>query len=492
MLAVLLAALDFTVVATALPTIVGELRGFEQLSWVVTAYLVSSTITIPIYGKLSDVYGRRRLLLVSVSIFLVGSTLCGVAGSMPALIAARAIQGLGAGGLIPLAQAAVADLFSPRERGRYSGMLGSMWAAAALAGPLVGGTLTDQVSWRWIFFLNVPLCLVVIAVLLRTMPAKVAPAGPRQIDWGGAAVVSVATTGILLATAWGGTTYPWGSFPVVAAATTGVVLLIAFVVLETRVAVPLIPLRLFGDRMVSALAAASFVLGGLLFGVAIFIPVFVQGVLGSSATGAGAVLVPHLICWVVSGSLTGIVITRTGRYRAFPALGCVAIVAGTIPLLGADPGTPKAAIAAAAGLIGIGAGMAIQTITIAVQNAVPRADVGVATGLIFFSRFMGGSVAVAALGALLTSRFGVHLTEELGAAARLVDRDAVLHGGRGVQQQFEAGTRDALSGSLHAVFVSFVPLALIGLACSVRLPARPLDETMDERPAPAPDARVAA
>jgi EmrB/QacA subfamily drug resistance transporter len=477
MLAVLLAALDYTIVATALPTIVGDLRGFEQLSWVVTSYLVASTITIPLYGKLSDIYGRRTLLLVSVSIFLLGSTLCGFATSMTGLIAFRAIQGLGAGGLIPLAQAAVADLFSARERARYTGLLGSVWAAAAIAGPLVGGTLTDTISWRWIFFVNAPLCIVVIGTLVRTMPRIAAvAAAPRRIDWTGALVLSLSVSAVLLAAVWGGVVYPWASAEVVGTAVGGALLLVAFVLLERRTADPLLPLRLFRDPMVAALTSASFALGGVLFGVAIYVPLFAQGVLGRSATGAGVVLLPHLIGWVISAAVAGQVISRTGSYRALPAAGCAAMVAGIVALLSAGAGSSSLAVAGSVGVIGIGAGLTIQTITIAVQNAVPPQDIGVVTGLVFFARFMGGSVAVAGLGALLTNRFATHLVEHLAASASRVDRDGLLHGGLAVPPGLETGTRLALAESVHAVFFAFLPLALLGLLLTLRLPERPLGD----------------
>src|SRR3954470_7206983 len=222
MLATLLAALDQTIVATALPTIAADLHGFNDLSWVVTAYLLTTTVTVPLYGKLSDLYGRRRLFVVSISIFLLGSALCGGAQSMGELIAFRALQGVGAGGLIPLSQAAVADLFSPRERGRYQGYIGAMWATAAVAGPLAGGTLTDSVSWRWIFFINLPLGILALAVVVRTMRMP-QPTRRHTIDYGGAALLSLGVTCLLLASAWGGSTYPWGSVEVVGAAVIGAV-----------------------------------------------------------------------------------------------------------------------------------------------------------------------------------------------------------------------------------------------------------------------------
>src|SRR4051812_1801427 len=278
MLATLLAALDQTIVATALPRIVGDLHGFAHLSWVVTAYLVASTVTIPVYGKLSDLYGRRRMFVVAIVIFLVGSALCGTATSMNELIAFRALQGLGAGGLIPLSQAAVADLFPPRERGRYQGFIGAVWATASVAGPLLGGTLTDAASWRWIFYINLPLGILALVVVLRTM----APGGRTRehtIDYWGAALLSLGGTCILLACAWGGTTYPWDSWQVIGAAVVDVVSIVGFYRLERGAQEPLLPLGLFRMRTFAVSSLAALGIGAVLFGITIYVPVFMQGVL---------------------------------------------------------------------------------------------------------------------------------------------------------------------------------------------------------------------
>jgi EmrB/QacA subfamily drug resistance transporter len=468
MLATLLAALDQTIVATALPQIVTDLQGFQHLAWVVTAYLVTSTVTIPLYGKLSDLYGRRRLFVVSISIFLAGSALCGLAGSMGQLIAFRAVQGLGAGGLIPLAQATIADLFSPRERGKYQGYVTSMWALAAVAGPLVGGTLTDAVSWRWIFFVNLPLGGIALAVVLRTMRA---PEVRRQhrIDYAGAVVLAVAITGVLLACTWGGTTYPWGSPQVLGSAIAGLVLIGVFLAIERRATEPLVPLRLFANRIFAVSVGAQFVIGAILFAVTIYVPVYLQGALGDSATASGAVLITFMAGWTSVATIVGRLIARTGRYRPFPIAGAALALAGVTLLARLGPDAPHLAAAAVLLLTGCGMGLTNQSYIVATQNAVPGSQLGTATAGLQFFRAMGASITVAALGTLLTNR----VTAELGSASGAVDLDALLQGGGGAPSLSRAAENALVSG-LHSVFLVTAAVAVVGVALALALEERPL------------------
>jgi EmrB/QacA subfamily drug resistance transporter len=474
MLATLLAALDQTVVATALPQIVTDLHGFRDLSWVVSSFLVAATVTVPLYGKLSDLYGRRRMFVVAISIFLVGSALCGAAQSMGQLIAFRAIQGVGAGGLLPLSQAAIADLFSPRERGRYQGYIGSMWATAAVAGPLLGGTLTDAASWRWIFFINLPLGAIALVVVLRTMRAP-ATVRPHTIDYLGAAVLSVAITCLLLACTWGGTTYPWDSAQVLVTGLGGLVLAVVFVAIERRVAEPLLPLALFRDRIFSVSTAGGFVVGAIIFAVSIYVPVFSQGVQEISATSSGVVLIPFSLGWVAAATVTGQLISRTGRYRPFPIVGSVFILGGLTLLTLLAEGSPPVAVAGILVITGIGMGMTFQPYIIATQNAVEVSNLGIATATIQFFRSMGGSLAVAALGTLLANRLATELQARLGAAgAARVDTDRLLGGGASVPGGLSAGVQAALADALHSVFLAAVPLGLVALLLAVALPELPL------------------
>jgi EmrB/QacA subfamily drug resistance transporter len=473
MLATLLAALDQTIVATALPRIVTDLRGFDHLSWVVTAYLLTSTVTVPLYGKLSDLYGRRRLFVVAISVFIAGSVLCGLAQSMGELIAFRALQGVGAGGLLPLSQAAIADLFTPRERGRYQGYVGAMWATAAVAGPLLGGTLTDAASWRWIFFINLPLGLIALVVVVKTMriPTEVRR---HSIDWLGAALLSVAITAILLACVWGGITYPWNSAQVIGAAVVGVALLVGFVWLERRVEEPLLPLALLRERIFAISGGASLVIGAVLFGVTIYAPVYVQGVIGGSATSAGVVLIPLSFGWVLASFTAGQIVSHTGRYRWWPILGSLLVLTGTALLTTLGVDSSRLTASAFLLLIGLGMGCMFQNYVIATQNSVDPSQIGVATAALQFGRTMGGSLAVAALGTLMANRLATELSAHLGHAAAGVDTNRLLQGSAHVAPALLHGTRAALDAALQSAFLALVPLAVIGVFLAWALPERPL------------------
>ncbi len=473
MLATLLAALDQTIVATALPRMVGDLGGFERLSWVVTAYLIASTVTIPLYGKLSDLYGRRRLMAISVSIFVLGSLLCGIAQTMDQLVIARGLQGVGAGGLIPLSQAAIADLFPPRERGRYLGFIGAVWAIAAVSGPLLGGTLTDHASWRWIFFINLPLGALALAVVLRNMP-RVSERREHSIDWAGAGVLTVGLTALLLACVWGGTTYPWASPQVLVTGLGGLALVTLFVAIQRRVAEPLLPLGLFRSKNLTIATLGCLIIGAVLFGVTVYAPVFVQSVLGASATSSGVILMPMALTWVVVVFLIGQLIARTGRYKVFPVCGSVVVVGGLAVLAQVDVDTSRLTVAVALGMLGLGMGISLQPYLIAGQNAVASADIGVATSSMQFARSMGGSLAVAALGTLLVNRVASELSARLGAASERVDVERLLQGSGRVPAELLAGTRGALAESLATVFLAVGVLALAGVVVAFALEERPL------------------
>ena len=337
MLATLLAALDQTIVATALPGIVADLRAFEDLSWIVTAYLVASTVTVPIYGKLGDIHGRRKMFVVAISIFLLGSLLCALAQNVGQLVGARVVQGLGAGGLLPLAQTAIADLFSPRDRGRYQGLIGAMWAIAAIAGPLLGGTLTDAASWRWIFWLNLPLGAIALVVVMKTMPRTTTARTHGGRRWGDH--VEHRASSACCWPARGAARATRGSRrEVLGVGIVGVLAFVAFLRIAGRVPEPLLPLSLFRGRVFSVSSMASVTFGAMMFAVTIYVPVYVQGAQGRSATASGFALIPLLLTWTVMSFVCGQIISRTGRYRAFPIVGSLFVILGAVllSLLDAD------------------------------------------------------------------------------------------------------------------------------------------------------------
>ena len=476
MLGLLLAALDQTIVATALPRIVADLHGLNHLSWVVTAYLLASTVTVPLYGKLSDLYGRKRLFIIAISLFLVGSAFCGAAQSMDELVAFRALQGLGAGGLVPLTFAVIGDLFSPRERGRFQGLTGAVWGVAAVAGPLLGGVLTDSVSWRWIFYINLPLGGLALVVIATTMHIPFARR-EHTIDYLGAALLSVGAVALLLAAVWGGQNYPWQSVEIIGLFAAGAVLLLAFLAVELRAPEPILPLALFRNSIFSVANAAALVVGAVLFGALIYIPLFVQGVIGGSATNSGVVLIPLSLGWVATSVLSGQLISRTGRYRVFPIVGSLFLVVGFWLLTRMGSQTSSLTATVDMLVIGLGLGLMYQTYVLAVQNAVPPREMGIATASVQFFRSIGATFAVAALGGILASRLHGELAAQLGSAAKTVNPQLLLQSpatASHLPAQLVHGVRLALALSLHSVFDVCLPLAVVTVATALLLKELPL------------------
>ena len=486
MLAMLLAALDQTIVATALPTIVGDLGGLEHISWVTTAYLLASTASTPLYGKLGDLYGRKHVFQVAIAIFLVGSALCGLSQSMLELILFRALQGIGGGGLIVGAQAIIGDVVSPRERGRYQGFFGAVFGVASVAGPLLGGFFVQHLTWRWIFYVNLPIGALALVVIAAVLPA----AGARRqhaVDWLGTALMTGGVSCLILFLSLGGTTQPWGSPQSLALAAGGVVLTTAFVLAERRAAEPILPLRLFSNRVFAVSSAIGFIVGFGMFGAITFLPLFLQVVNGASATGSGLELLPLMAGVLLTSIVSGQVIAHTGRYKPFPIAGTLVMAAGFVLLAQMDAGTGTLQRSVSMLVLGLGLGMTMQVLVLAVQNAVDYADLGTATSGATFFRSIGGSFGVAIFGAIFSNR----LTDTLADRFPSGLPPALAHGGGGngggvdpsAIQQLPGPVKDGFVGAyadaLQTVFWVAAPIALLAFALTWLLREVPLRRTVE-------------
>jgi EmrB/QacA subfamily drug resistance transporter len=400
MLVVFLGSVDQTIVATALPHIVADIGGLSQYAWIFTAYLLAATVSIPVYGKLGDVYGKRPMLLVSIAIFLIGSASCGLARSMPMLVGFRALQGLGAGGLVPLAMATVGSVVPLRDRGRYQGFIVAAFAGGAGVGPLLGGLIVDHSSWPWIFYVNVPFGLLAMAVIFVKMsnPAK---AVNRPIDWLGAATLGLTSVSLMLGLLWGGRNYAWGSPEIVGTLGAAFCFAVAFMFVERRAVEPILPFDVMKKRTVAA-SVASYALGGMvMLGSITYVPLFVQGVIGRSATESGLVLWPQFLGTSITSFFVGHWIARRGKLRPTALLGPFVLTSGMVLLWRLGPGATTGQVARATVLTGVGWGMMAQVFILSVQNAVPRSMISSATAMMVFSRSMGAALGVAAMGAIV-------------------------------------------------------------------------------------------
>ena len=480
MLVMLLAALDSTIVATALPTIVGDLGGLERLSWVTSAYLLGQTAVTPLYGKLGDQLGRKRVLQSAIVLFLLGSALCGLAQSMTELIAFRALQGLGAGGLIVLVQASVGDIVSPRERGRYQGLFGAVFGLASVAGPLLGGVIVEHLSWRWIFYVNLPVGLLALAVITTTLPAAAAARSRPAIDYLGAGLLAAALSAIVLVASLGGTTWAWGSGQTVLVAIVGVLLLGVFLAVERRAREPVLPIAVLRDEVFRIAGLLSLIVGFALFGSVTFLPLFFQTVFHSSPTGAGLRLIPLMGGLVLTSIVSGRVISRTGRYKVFPIAGTAVMTVGLVLLSRLDVSTSAAAADLYLLVLGLGLGMVMQVLVLAVQNAMDYSVLGAATSGVTLARGIGGSIGAAVFGTIFSSRLRSELHDAIGGVLGA----QVAGGARLTGAQVEtlpASARlayeNAYVHALRPVFLVAAGVAAVGFLLSLRLRERPLRAT---------------
>jgi EmrB/QacA subfamily drug resistance transporter len=480
MLCLFLSALDQTIVATALPTIVGDLGGLDQISWVVTAYLLSSTVAVPLFGKISDLYGRKVMLQITIAIFLLGSVLAGISQTMLQLILARGVQGVGGGGIMAMTFTILGDILSPRERGKYVGYFTGVFASASVIGPLAGGFFVDHLSWRWVFLINVPLGLLAMGVAARYLhiPKTIRH---HAIDLLGAFLLTVSVTAVLLGCAWGGQEYAWGSPQIIGLFTIGIVLAVAFVVQERRAAEPILPLRLFNDRVFTVSVTLSALLGSVMIGASTFLPLFLQVVTGASATQSGLLLIPMMAGVVIGSNIAGRLVHRTGRYKAYPIIGIALALVGLVLLSTIETTTTRLFISVGMGIIGVGIGASMPIMTIAVQNTAPQADMGAATSAVNFFRTLGSAIGVAAFGTVLSTRLANTIEEQLPGTSLATD-DSLLSSPEAIRNlpanEYNA-VADGIANGVSTVFLFAVPLVALAFALAWLLKEIPLRDELN-------------
>ncbi|MFJ3882283.1 DHA2 family efflux MFS transporter permease subunit [Streptomyces sp. NPDC090077] len=484
MLGVLLAALDQTIVGTALPTIVADLGGAAHMAWVVTAYLLAETVATVLVGKFGDLFGRKIIFQISAVIFITGSFLCGLAGNMTMLILWRGLQGIGAGGLMVTSMALIADVVPLRERGKYQGAIGAVFGVATVIGPLLGGLFTDHLSWRWAFYVNVPIAVLVVVAAARTIPS-VRAAGRPVIDYLGIALVAAGSSALILATSWGGNEYAWSSPTIIGLFAGGALALALFCLVETRAAEPMLPMRLFRNPVFTVCSVLSFVVGFAMLGAMTFLPTYLQYVDGDSATLSGVRTLPLVIGLLIASVYSGNATSKTGRYRIYPIVGCAVMAVGLYLLSRMGPGTGPWLESLYMFVLGSGIGLCMQVLTIAVQNTVDYADLGTATSGVTFFRTLGSAFGTAVFGTIYANSLEPRLRAGVAEAARATGADPASlsaaaqspQGVHGLDPAAAGPIIDAYADALHTVFLWTVPVAVVGFVVALFLKQVPLRDS---------------
>src|ERR687886_2289355 len=485
MLGMLVAAVSQTIVSPAMPVIVAEVGGVDPYGWIAAATLLVSAVSIPMVGKLSDIYGRRGFYIAGLVIFMLGSILAGAAQGFWWLVGARAIQGLGMGTIMPLSQTIIGDIISPRERGKYMGYLGGVFGVASIAGPLVGGWITDAFSWRWLFYINLPLG---IAALVFIVAFFHLPHTPKRhsLDYVGFVTLGLGLSAVLLATSWGGTQYPWGSWQIISLYIVGVTILTGFVINENYVREPVLPLKLWKNSIFTLSNISNMAVAMTMFGAIFFIPIYAQGVIGVSVTNSGAVLIPLTGSMILVSILVGRFITWTGRYKGFVLAGTIIMALGYYLLTRLEYGSTQTQLTLAMIVVGLGLGAVLQTYTLIVQNATSRSDLGVATATTQLSRSIGATLGTAIFGTIMTSGMRTEIPKYLPAEALNGPQAEQFSGGSGVGSLLDPGAltqlpeavatgiREGLAAAMHPVFVAGIPILAVAFVASLFIKALPL------------------
>jgi EmrB/QacA subfamily drug resistance transporter len=493
MISVLLSGLDSTIVGTAMPRIVGDLQGMNLYAWPFVAYMLCSTIAIVLFGKISDIHGRKPIFLTGIIIFLTGSMLCGLSQTMVQLVILRGLQGVGGGILISIAFTILADLFTPRERGKYAGLLSSMWGVASIVGPAVGGFITDHLSWRWVFYVNIPVGGIAISMTIANLPHFKDSTTKKVIDYRGAAVLTLALVPLILAFSWAGTIYPWTSLQIGGMLFFSMVMFILFYLIERKTPEPILPLSIFKNSILNISLVASFLASAVMFCGLIYVPLFMQGVIGTSATASGFVLTPTMLGLSASSIVTGQLISRTGRYKIWAIIGFVITLAGLCLLSVMNPSTPAVRTLIYSAALGFGSGMLLPTFSVAVQNVFPRQQFGLVTSTVQFFRNMGATIGAAIFGSIMLrsmnngfagvnlSNVSPHIASLLRNPRVLVNRDALRQIKTGIPAegllqftQLLDKAKSILANSLGRVFLAGVIIAGAALLITLFLKEVPL------------------